>query len=174
MSRVVLPADPRSASAARRFVRDVLTEWGETAAVDVVELLISELVTNAVLHAGSQVDVSLQRRARLLRVAVADSSTSRPVERQHDQASTTGRGMEVIDALAIGLGCGTKRQRGQGDLVRVAAEHTESRGDENEPETRPRRRPVLKAALTFGSSGLLLSCSSRWKSTSTRRYASTA
>ena len=127
MNKVSLPAEPRSASAARKFVRDVLTEWEEREVADIVELLISELVTNAILHAGSAVDVSVQRRSGRLRAEVADGSDKRPVARGHDDTSTTGRGLELIEALATAWGV-TPSAAGKVIWFEVDAEHQEPRG----------------------------------------------
>ena len=52
MWRLLLPATPSSPSAARAAIRPVLEQWGMTAQADTVELLLSELVTNAVRHAA--------------------------------------------------------------------------------------------------------------------------
>lgn len=67
VSRTTLPADDSAASAARAFVRAVLTEWTDPAIpaspkitgrlVDDAVLLVSELVTNAVVHAGTTIEV---------------------------------------------------------------------------------------------------------------------
>ncbi|HEV2122657.1 MAG TPA: PAS domain-containing protein, partial [Chloroflexota bacterium] len=130
VNKISLPADPRSASAARRFVRDVLTEWEEREVAELVELLISELVTNAILHAGSAVDVSVQRRSGRLRAEVADGSDKRPVARGHDDTSTTGRGLELIEALATAWGV-TPGVAGKVIWFEVHAEHEEPRGLEH-------------------------------------------
>ena len=50
--RIDLPADPASPSAARAHARSVLREWGSESLSETVELLVSELVTNAVRHAS--------------------------------------------------------------------------------------------------------------------------
>src|SRR5215207_9091859 len=50
-----------SARQARRFVSDTLAEWGDERFVDAASLLVSELVTNAVVHARSEVDVVVDR-----------------------------------------------------------------------------------------------------------------
>ena len=67
-----LPPEPASASAARRFAQSVLDQWHETDLADVVALLVSELVTNAVLHAGSPVQIAVRRRGATVRIEVAD------------------------------------------------------------------------------------------------------
>src|SRR5680860_1192480 len=56
----LLPANPASARRARRFVGDALHRLQWEAGVDLAELLVSELVTNAVLHAGTAVRLRVQ------------------------------------------------------------------------------------------------------------------
>ncbi|MBA2528582.1 MAG: hypothetical protein H0V19_01235, partial [Euzebyales bacterium] len=68
-----LTLQPSAASprAARQFVVAVLRRWGCEHLGDTVALLTSELVTNAVLHAGSAVGVSVARRRGGVRVEVS-------------------------------------------------------------------------------------------------------
>jgi anti-sigma regulatory factor (Ser/Thr protein kinase) len=69
-----------------------------------VELLVSELVTNAVLHARSDVEVRLSTSDRGLRVDVADSSNRRPVMRTRDESAMTGRGLGLVAELSTEWG----------------------------------------------------------------------
>ncbi len=130
MNTVTLPADPRTASEARRFIRDLLTDWDEHEALDVAELLLSELVTNAVLHAGSAVVVSVQRRTRALHVEVGDLSATRPTERHHEVMSTTGRGLDLVQALASSWGVEARQPAGKAIWFEVEARHDEPRGQD--------------------------------------------
>ena len=66
-------------SAARRLVSSTLAEWGAQALDDDARLLVSELVTNAVLHAGTEVDVTLALLVGSVEVGVADQYPSRTV-----------------------------------------------------------------------------------------------
>ncbi|HVM18389.1 MAG TPA: GAF domain-containing protein [Egibacteraceae bacterium] len=95
-----LPPDPASASAARRFAHAVLRQWEEAELADVVALLVSELVTNAVLHAGSQVDVTVSHRGDVLRVEVGDGSSVLPGQRDYNTDASTGRGLGMLELLA--------------------------------------------------------------------------
>ncbi len=56
-ARLELPGTPVAPSVARLFVRNLCQEWGAEAVCDVAELLSSELVTNAVVHARSSVEL---------------------------------------------------------------------------------------------------------------------
>jgi anti-sigma regulatory factor (Ser/Thr protein kinase) len=73
-----LPAAPGSSAEARRMVRQVCARWGvEQAAAD-AQLVVSELVANAVEHARTEVDVTVSHRRRTLRIAVADRRRTLP------------------------------------------------------------------------------------------------
>lgn len=74
-------------------------EWAPDVA-DAVLLTVSELVTNAHLHAHSDAQLVLVWDNRCLQVSVHDSSTSVPSPRAADPDSTGGRGMTLVDALA--------------------------------------------------------------------------
>ncbi|MGA5424886.1 ATP-binding protein [Streptomyces lavendulocolor] len=108
---VTLPSDPVSVSAARRYVADVLAEWGlpdgaETA--DTVRLIVSELATNAVQHTFGQsptftVDVRLERDERL-HIGVTDSHPRWPQRLPAAVQQDNGRGMVIIRWLAAECG----------------------------------------------------------------------
>lgn len=108
-----LPPEPASASAARRFTQEVLSDWQEGDLSEIVALLVSELVTNAVLHAASPVDVALRRRGPAVRVEVADTSPVIPGAREFGDDATTGRGLALIDALSEDWGVDTIPQDGK-------------------------------------------------------------
>jgi PAS domain S-box-containing protein len=100
----LLPSDPRSAAAARRFVADVLASCGDDV-VATATLLVSELVTNAVLHTVGQVELRIVQADDRIRISVADESGERPAELEEvDLESTSGRGLMLVDALAAGWG----------------------------------------------------------------------
>src|SRR5438445_28966 len=73
--------DTRSPSAARRFVTETLNRWDCATALDTVELLVSEVVTNAVLHAESAPDVAVQLLPDTIRVEVTDRDPRLPEPR---------------------------------------------------------------------------------------------
>jgi anti-sigma regulatory factor (Ser/Thr protein kinase) len=96
-----LPADRSAAARARRFVRDTLLAWGvDDGAIEDCRLLVSELVTNAILHARSSALVSLERKHRIVRITVCDESTMQPRVREYAPDAVTGRGMLLVDRLA--------------------------------------------------------------------------
>ncbi len=95
-----LEADPVSVSAARRFVVEALVASGRPGDADTVELLVSELVTNAVLHARSRTELVVQVEGETLRVEVRDTSCNLPTVRAHGRESETGRGLELVELLS--------------------------------------------------------------------------
>lgn len=99
-ARVDLPAEPASVGQARRFVRGVLDDWGLHDLIDTVQLLTSELATNAVLHARTAFAVVVSRTAQAVRVDVLDRSSVTPRNRQPSLTAATGRGVNMVEALA--------------------------------------------------------------------------
>lgn len=95
-----LPPAARSAPQARRAVTGVLDEWGLSRLADTVALLVSEVVTNAVLHARTELTVSVARDGSGVRVSVTDGSSLPPAMRRHAATATTGRGLRLLDMLA--------------------------------------------------------------------------
>ena len=98
------PATPESARAARRFVGDVLLDWELPQLIEPAALLVSELVTNALLHARSDIDVKLRVADDNLRVEVHDSSPVLPRPRNYRPEAATGRGLHMLDWVATDWG----------------------------------------------------------------------
>lgn len=99
-----LPAEPASAAAARQFVRATLAAWQLRQFADAASLLVSELVTNAVLHAGSVSIVTISCEAGVVRVEVSDSSTAQVQPRHYSADAGTGRGLMLVQAIASSWG----------------------------------------------------------------------
>ncbi len=104
------PADRRSPGAARGFLCEQLAAWGhpeiaETSeAGEVALLLVSELVTNGVLHAGTAVGVAVGYDGDSLAVAVTDGVPGGiepgPWSTPQHRGAPSGRGLRIVDALA--------------------------------------------------------------------------
>lgn len=99
-----LPAEPRSVSAARHFVRQALDGLGAAAAVDDAQVLVCELGTNCVLHARTTFTVEVTRHGGTVRVCVTDGSAVLPRTRTYGVEATTGRGMRLVAVLASDWG----------------------------------------------------------------------
>lgn len=109
-----LPANPASAATARRLTEDALRAWRQGDLVEVVTLLVSELVTNAVLHAGSAIDLRVRSNGGRVRVEVGDGSAVLPARRRYGEEATTGRGLGLVAMLASSWGA---EPRPQGKVV---------------------------------------------------------
>lgn len=103
-ARSRLHPELRSAGSARRFVDSTLSSWSVGGPRDVVKLLVSELVTNAVVHARSEAEVVVQLTTTSIRVEVRDRSPELPVVRTPDPYDTSGRGMSLVDTFATAWG----------------------------------------------------------------------
>jgi serine phosphatase RsbU (regulator of sigma subunit)/anti-sigma regulatory factor (Ser/Thr protein kinase)/uncharacterized protein YigA (DUF484 family) len=95
------PPEVASVAAARRFVGGTLRSWGVDE-VDDAMLLTSELVTNAIVHAGTEVEVVCQAVGGQVRIEVHDRHQARRVPVPGDQVS--GRGLLFPESLAISWG----------------------------------------------------------------------
>ncbi len=101
-------ADPAEVGRARRWARSRLAVCGMEAdepAAETLVLLISELVTNAVVHTGRPAVVRMllpevPAPAGTVRVEVDDSSPRAPQPRSADGEETNGRGLALVDGLA--------------------------------------------------------------------------
>jgi anti-sigma regulatory factor (Ser/Thr protein kinase) len=101
VTSIDLPPERTAAAEARRHVRQVCTQWNLPAdAIDDVELLVSELVTNVVLHARSRARVTVEHRGDRVRVTVADGSSTPPRLRDYGPEAVTGRGVFLVDRLS--------------------------------------------------------------------------
>ncbi|HLJ08080.1 MAG TPA: response regulator, partial [Acidimicrobiia bacterium] len=94
--------DAQTPRAARRFVSEALTAWGDDEGdlTDTVTLLVSELVTNAVVHAGSDVEVIVRLTSTAARVEVTDASTNGVAPRDATSEEDSGRGLALVGNLA--------------------------------------------------------------------------
>ncbi len=98
-TRYHLDADPAQVSRAREQTRKALPQWGLGEHTDVAELIVSELVANAILHGAGQIEVLLSRGARDLRAEVHDDGAGRPTRQRPRSDDEWGRGLQLIDGL---------------------------------------------------------------------------
>jgi anti-sigma regulatory factor (Ser/Thr protein kinase) len=107
--RAQLRLEPAAVSArqARRFVSEILRRWGQESLIDPTTLLVSELVTNAVVHARSEVELAVMKAAAAdaaLRVEVRDSSARQVRLGEFEAEALSGRGVALVDAVAARWG----------------------------------------------------------------------
>ena len=106
-----LTLQPQSSAAgiARRWVREMLTERSRDDLMDAAVLGVSELVTNALLHVRSVINVRIVDAGARLRIEVYDDSTRRPESNasfvdEETSPPTIGRGLRIVDAISLSWG----------------------------------------------------------------------
>ncbi|WP_369056068.1 SpoIIE family protein phosphatase [Kineococcus terrestris] len=101
-----LPADVRAVAQARAFLRTALSAWDVGHVLDEAELVLSEVVTNALVHTEGEavVGLRLDRDAGRLTLSVRDRSTRHPRERHADEDALGGRGLGIVEAVADAWG----------------------------------------------------------------------
>ncbi|MFF1414958.1 PAS domain S-box protein [Streptomyces sp. NPDC058289] len=103
---VVLPAQPSSVGAGRRFLRSTLGVWGrgDDQLCDTACLLASELLSNAVNHSCGPVRLRVRQAGRELSVEVCDGTPVLPQARFASHDAESGRGLLLVDSLAEAWG----------------------------------------------------------------------
>jgi anti-sigma regulatory factor (Ser/Thr protein kinase) len=104
---IELDGDPDAPSRGRHAVTEVLDGWGcETGAREDLLLVVSELVTNAVVHGAEPIVVTMVRAPERVRVEVTDGAAgSSPHGNPRPPANAeTGRGLSVVTRLAVAWG----------------------------------------------------------------------
>jgi anti-sigma regulatory factor (Ser/Thr protein kinase) len=113
-ARAQFPPEPRSAAAARHWVRDQLDDMGRADLIPCAEAGVSELVTNGILHAQTSIGLQLSSQRERVVIEVYDGS---PMSQQPalDTAtpnaveSTIGRGLKIVRANAREWGVSTSQ-----------------------------------------------------------------
>src|SRR5207253_1579374 len=100
------PAELGSVAAARRFVRDALGDLDEDHRY-AMTLVVSELATNALLHAATSFEVSIHHDD-VVRIDVSDGDPTPPVRRHAGPTDTSGRGLHLIEQLCSRWGVDTR------------------------------------------------------------------
>jgi anti-sigma regulatory factor (Ser/Thr protein kinase) len=98
-----LPQSAASPGLARELVRDVLA-GRDPEAVELAQVLTSELVTNAVLHARSVSILQIDTDGPLVKVSVEDSSSAQPEPRNRPMDEEGGLGLILVNAMATAWG----------------------------------------------------------------------
>lgn len=106
----VAPSAPSSVAVVRRYAVDasVALGWGDFA--DTVALLTTEVATNAILHAqGHDIGIRVADHDTRLRIEVFDGSPVLPVPRRTPASAEDGRGLALVQALALRWGVDARR-----------------------------------------------------------------
>jgi len=97
---IELPAQTASASRARGFVGQHLIEHDLPHLADDLQLVVTELATNALKHARTPFTVTLEAFAHIVLLGVRDGSPHTPVVRAGGPRDTSGRGITIVDLLS--------------------------------------------------------------------------
>ncbi|MCQ4081132.1 ATP-binding protein [Streptomyces sp. RB6PN25] len=108
LGSLVLRNDPASVPLARRFADVALMAGGYDDCADVFEVVVSELVTNAVVHnqgiSASPIHLRMVRRGTTVRLEVHDEGECKPVVRRVRSGDESGRGLHIVEALTTRWG----------------------------------------------------------------------
>ena len=116
-----IPPDPTAPAQARRLIDQMMKLWDCDDPDDVAILLTSELVTNVVRHARSNLRLEVSLRAMTLRIAATDEFQAPPQLRPMNISSEGGRGLALINSLAKRWGV-TPNERGKTVWFEVVVE----------------------------------------------------
>ena len=101
---VDLGPQPADVPAARRFLARHLGRWGCGDLLDDAHVVVTELVTNAFVHAGTRCELRAGLTARALRLQVTDYGPGMPDPRAADDRADHGRGLLLVSALCVAWG----------------------------------------------------------------------
>jgi len=101
---ISIAADKALVAEVRHSVRAALASWGASAIADDMAVVVSELVSNALKHAGGEANVRLRLLEGRALLEVDDSSMRRPVPRRVGSEVEEGRGLFLVKALAAEWG----------------------------------------------------------------------
>jgi hypothetical protein len=99
-----------AAAAGRAFVREVCDHWGLQELAEPAALLANELVTNAVVRAGTALELRVELRGSRLLVAVRDQDPSLARVLAAKDGTDRGLGLQIVDQLARPGGCARTRR----------------------------------------------------------------
>ncbi|WP_433604707.1 ATP-binding protein [Dactylosporangium sp. CA-139114] len=101
---VELFPEPDATRVARDLVDRACQQWKVAPVADTAALIVTELVANAVEHAGTPIQVSVALRNRHLHLAVRDESPLR-LERSGGEDGEPGRGLLIVEGMSSAWGC---------------------------------------------------------------------
>jgi anti-sigma regulatory factor (Ser/Thr protein kinase) len=100
MSELVIEPEPTGAAVARRFTSEAVAAWSPRPAPGDLELVVSELVTNAIVHGRPPIHLRLSRLGDEVLVEVEDASDHSPHRRPPGRYDEHGRGLQIVSMLA--------------------------------------------------------------------------
>ena len=98
-----LSPQPDSSRASRDFVTHALLDWGLGPLIPSASVVVSELVTNSTVHAGTEIDLSIAWDRQALRLTVRDHSPLQPRQRQAG-LDLHGRGLTIVAGFSHAFG----------------------------------------------------------------------
>jgi CheY-like chemotaxis protein/anti-sigma regulatory factor (Ser/Thr protein kinase) len=125
---VDLGPQPADVPTARRFLTEQCRSWGCGDLLDDAQVVVTELVTNALLHAGTSCELRAGLTDRALRLQVTDYGPGMPDPRAADDRAEHGRGLLLVSALCVAWGVEALPGGGKvvwAELLRAAAGHGE-------------------------------------------------
>jgi anti-sigma regulatory factor (Ser/Thr protein kinase) len=147
-----LPAGTMAVPAARRFTSEVLRGWQVTVGTrEMAELVVSELVGNAVQHGDGIVALGLALESDAIRIEVADNSTELPMMLSPEPVGDRHRGLLIVAAVSMDWGA---RRDAAGktvwaELPRAAADRTvEITTTDVDPQATPEAPTQVREIVT--------------------------
>jgi anti-sigma regulatory factor (Ser/Thr protein kinase) len=148
-TQLTLQPESSAARIARRWVREELTDRQRDDLLESAVLGVSELVTNALLHVRSTINVRIVDRDERLRIEVHDDSTRPPDGRANTATSPTtpatfGRGLQIVDSISLSWGVAYE------DAGKVVWFHPMPEGSHRRGRHVNLPRPMVDVAVTAG------------------------
>ena len=119
---LVLPPGHTGARDARDFVGAHLAIHGLPYLVDEIHLVVSELVTNALVHGQPPVIVAMEERERDVLVTVSDESPVQPGVLRHEATDVGGRGLSIVEQVSQEWGTNNRFDGGKSVWARFDKE----------------------------------------------------
>jgi anti-sigma regulatory factor (Ser/Thr protein kinase) len=97
---VTLHPHPRAVATARRFVTSVLSGELDEARLHDIEVLVSEVVTNGVVHAATTMELVVELHGDVARIELVDHGPGEPAIRSTEAGADGGFGLRIVEAMA--------------------------------------------------------------------------
>jgi CheY-like chemotaxis protein len=123
-----LGPDVSDISVGRRFVVDSCAMWGCDAAIEEAKLVVAELATNAIIHAGGRCELRIRFAEGVLRIEVQDGTPVPPDIRAADEDAEHGRGLLIVSAVSMAWGVSSLGPRGKVVWAELAVEDADPPG----------------------------------------------